>query len=88
MYVSSVTTAQHEGEHAGEDILMAVDRAVDLMCHVPQYVSKMQHLLALRHEYLDEVFYSTTQEAGGEALLRPRVFLCTVPVLAEPPRQS
>ena len=38
-------------------------------------------LLALRHEYLDEVLYSAMHEAAGAAHLRPRVLLSTISFL-------
>ena len=47
----------------------------------PACRQQIQRLLALRHEYLDEVLYAAVHEAADQALLRPRAFLCTLSFL-------
>ena len=82
-YVASTAEAQC---HYELETLAAMDNAIRILLPptgMPTvYTLGMYNkLMALRHEYLDEVLYSAMHEAAGEALLRPRLLLSTVSFL-------
>jgi hypothetical protein len=85
-YVASIAEATCRYEL---DVLKCIDKAVGFLFppgHPEGRLDKdrrkaLCHLMALRHEYLDDTVYGAMHEAAGSAITKPRVFLCTISFL-------
>ena len=83
-YIAGIAEAKC---HYELDILAAIDRAIEV--HTPDPRAWMRPnskntilgLMAVRHEYLDQVLYSAMHEAASSAFAHPRLFLCTLSFL-------